>query len=185
VAAQTTVESTSTSVAVGAAGAGDQGAGSSTSSVVPPTTPAVITQDVITQVLSETAGDSKGLVVDQATTEITCDKACVSAFLLEANVEQGDVYVSVNGGARIKVSDLQNSKIMIDSATAKLDFTVVAPDGQETLINLPITRVENAAQDSSNSNWYSGIYWLWWLILILVVLAIWIYLRKKSKKLDS
>jgi hypothetical protein len=166
-------------------GAGDQGAGSSTSSVVPPTTPAVITGDVITQVESETAGDSRGLVIDLATTEITCDEACVSALLREANVERGDVYVSVNGGARIKVSDLKNSKIIIDSATAKLDFTVVAPDGQERLINLPITRVENAAQGSSNSNWYSGIYRLWGLILILVALATWTYLRKKFKKLDS
>jgi hypothetical protein len=141
----------------------------------------VITRDVITQVLSATAADNKGLVLDQATTEITCDEACVSAFLLEANVKQGDVYVSVNGGARIKVADLKNSKIIIDSATSKLDFTVVAPDGQETAINLPISRVDNAAQDSSASHWYSGINLLWWLILILVALAVLTYLRKKPK----
>jgi hypothetical protein len=162
------------------AAAGGQNPDSSTSSVVTTTTtPVVITGEVIAQVVADTAIDKKGIVVDQATTEISCDETCIAALLQQADVPQGDVYVSVNGGARVKIADLKNSKIDIGSGAVKLDFTVVAPDGRETVVNLPVTRNDVSASESDSSS--SKTMYLW-ILLVLLIIGLGVYFRSKNSR---
>jgi hypothetical protein len=162
--------------------------GATGTTISPSTTIAVTTLGVITPDLVQSVTDT-GLVVDQGTTEIVCDEACIDALLAKANLADGEVFVSVDGGERINVAELANSKIVVTKNSKKLKFTVVAPGGMETTVDLPITRRPEGTQKSSPTgsagDSFSVHFSWWWLLILLLVLAIANEMRRRYRDTKS
>ena len=162
--------------------------GASGTTISPSTTIVVATLGAITPDLVQSVTD-RGLVVDQGTTEIVCDEACIGALLAKANLADGEVFVSVDGGERINIAELANFKIVVTKNSKKLKFTVVAPGGMETTVDLPITRRPEGTQKysptGSVSDSFSVYFSWWWLLILLLVLTIANEMRRRNRNTKS
>ena len=75
------------------------------------------------QIIPEDIETTDEIVVAQVVREISCDETCIDSIRKRAQVSDGKVYVSVNGGERFEVT--ARNPIPIDSNSTSLSFTVV------------------------------------------------------------
>jgi hypothetical protein len=111
------------------------------------TSPQVITQ----QIVPEDIETNDEIVVTQVVREISCDETCIDSIRKRAQVSDGKVFVSVNGGERFEVT--ARNPIPIDSNSTSLSFTVVDDKGNQTEVLLPITRTTDAGSLLGLSCW--------------------------------
>ena len=94
------------------------------------------------QIIPEDIETTDEIVVAQVVREISCDETCIDSIRKRAQVSNGKVFVSVNGGERFEVT--ARNPIPIDSNSMSLSFTVVDDKGNQTEVLLPITRTTDA-----------------------------------------
>jgi hypothetical protein len=110
--------------------------------------PQVITQQIIPEDIETT----DEIVVAQVVREISCDETCIDSIRKRAQVSDGKVFVSVNGGERFEVT--ARNPIPIDSNSTSLSFTVVDDKGNQTEVLLPITRTTDAGSPLGLICWF-------------------------------
>jgi len=127
----------------------------------------VITQQIIPEDIETT----DEIVVAQVVREISCDETCLDSIRKRAQVSDGKVFVSVNGGERFEVT--ARNPIPIDSNSTSLSFTVVDDKGNQTEVLLPITRTTDAG---------SPLGLICWFGLLLIILDA-LNQKRRAKKI--
>ncbi len=112
------------------------------------TLPPVISQQIIPEDIETT----DEIVVAQVVQEISCDETCIDSIRKRAQVSDGKVFVSVNGGERFEVT--ARNPIPSDSNSTSLSFTVVDDKGNQTEVLLPITRTTDAGSPLGLICWF-------------------------------
>ena len=128
-------------------------------------------QVIIQQIAPEEIESTNEIVVSQVVREITCDETCIDSIRKRAQVSDGKVFVSVNGGERFEVT--ARNPIPIDSNSTSLSFTVVDDKGNQAEVLLPITRTTDAGSP------LGLICWLGFLLIILDALN----QKRRTKKI--
>ena len=114
---------------------------------------------IIQQIAPEEIESANEIVVAQVVREITCDESCIDSIRKRAQVPDGKVFVSIDGGKSFEVT--ARNPILIDSNSASLNFTVVDDKGNQTEVLLPITRPIDSGSP------LGLICWLGFLLIIL------------------
>ena len=123
------------------------------------------------QIISEDIETTDEIVVAQVVREISCDETCIDSIRKRAQVSNGKVFVSVNGGERFEVT--ARNPIPIDSNSTSLSFTVVDDKGNQTEVLLPITRSTDAG---------SPLGLICWFGLLLIILDA-LNQKRRTKKI--
>ena len=126
---------------------------------------------IIQQIAPEEIESTNEIVVALVVREITCDKSCIDSIRKRAQVPDGKVFVSIDGGEPFEVT--ARNPIPIDSNSSSLNFTVVDDRGNQTEVVLPITRTTDAGSP------LGLICWLGFLLIILDALN----QKRRTKKI--
>ncbi len=138
----------------------------STVAIVAAKTDVPIAPEVIAEAVASPAAGSEGVVVSVKTTEVVCSSDCVVALLGAANIDKGEVSVTIGDAAPIALALDTSTTLTVGSKDAILKFSVKASDGKETTINVPVTHSASVPEPSDDS---SGTPLL---LIIAIVLAI-------------
>ena len=156
------------------------------------------------EVTTTTVADDKPLpvdaptevVVDDKATDFTCSESCVAGYAAAAGLPNGEVSVSVDGGAPIALTGANSVPLSADASS--LVFTV-ASDGKTKDITVAVKRTAVEASDttvapaeesdttvaaetdSGTSDDSSGSSPILWIIIALIVIAVIAYLVRRSQ----
>lgn len=133
--------------------------GDSQPATVTSTTSTSSPQVIIQQIDPEDIETTDEIVVSQVVREISCDESCIDSIRKRAQVPDGKVFVSINGGERFELT--ARNPIPIDVDASSLSFTVIDDKGNQTEVLLPITR-------STDRGSLLGL--ICWFGLILIIL---------------
>jgi hypothetical protein len=156
------------------------------------------------EVTTTTVADDKPLpvdaptevVVDDKAKDFTCSESCVAGFAAAAGLPNGEVSVSVDGGAAFLLTGVNAVPLTTDSkslvftvasggktkditvavkrtAVEASDTTVAPSEGSETTVA--------AGTDSGTSDDSSGSSPILWIIIALIVIAVIAYLVRRSQ----
>lgn len=114
------------------------------------------------------------IVVAQVVREISCGESCLDSIRKRAQVPDGKVFVSIDGGERTEVS--ARNPIPIDLGSSSIKFTVVDDKGNQTEVSLSITRAADAG---------SSLGLICWFGLLLIILDSLNQKRRKRKIVTS
>jgi len=114
---------------------------------------------IIQQIDPEDIETTDEIVVSQVVREISCDESCIDSIRKRAQVPDGKVFVSINGGERFELT--ARNPIPIDVDASSLSFTVIDDKGNQTEVLLPIAR-------STGKGSLLGL--ICWFGLILIIL---------------
>ena len=167
-----------------------------TTSVEETTTPVEETTTTIAEAPTE-------VVVDEKAQDFACSEACVAGYAAAAGLPNGEVSVSVDGGAPIALTGANSVPLSADASS--LVFTVTS-DGKTKDITVPVKRASTEASDttvapaeesdttvagsdttvaaetdSGTSDDSSGSSPILWIIIALIVIAIIAYLVRRSQ----
>jgi len=129
---------------------------------------------IIQQINPEVIETTDEIVVAQVVREISCGESCLDSIRKRAQVPDGKVFVSIDGGERTEVS--ARNPIPIDLGSSSIKFTVVDDKGNQTEVSLSITR----AADSG-----SPLGLICWFGLLLIILDSLNQKRRKRKIVTS
>jgi hypothetical protein len=136
------------------------------------------------------------VVVDDKAKDFTCSESCVAGFAAAAGLPNGEVSVSVDGGAPIALTGANSVPLSADASS--LVFTV-ASDGKTKDITVAVKRTAVEASDttvapaeesdttvaaetdSGTSDDSSGSSPILWIIIALIVIAVIAYLVRRSQ----
>ena len=114
------------------------------------------------------------IVVAQVVREISCGESCLDSIRKRAQVPDGKVFVSIDGGERTEVS--ARNPIPIDLGSSSIKFTVVDDKGNQTEVSLSITRAADAG---------SSLGLICWFGLLLIIFDSLNQKRRKRKIVTS
>ena len=170
-------------------------ANSSTTSVEP-ATPVEVTTTTVADDKPLPVDAPTEVVVDDKAKDFTCSESCVAGFAAAAGLPNGEVSVSVDGGAAFLLTGVNAVPLTTDSKS--LVFTV-ASDGKTKDITVAVKRTAVEASDttvapaeesdttvaaetdSGTSDDSSGSSPILWIIIALIVIAIIAYLVRRSQ----
>jgi hypothetical protein len=136
------------------------------------------------------------VVVDDKAKDFTCSESCVAGYAAAAGLPNGEVSVSVDGGAPIALTGANSVPLSADASS--LVFTV-ASDGKTKDITVAVKRTAveasdttvapseesdttvAAGTDSGTSDDSSGSSSILWIIIALIVIAVIAYLVRRSQ----
>jgi len=136
------------------------------------------------------------VVVDEKAQDFACSEACVAGYAAAAGLPNGEVSVSVDGGAPIALTGANSVPLSADASS--LVFTVTS-DGKTKDITVPVKRASTEASDttvapaeesdttvaaetdSGTSDDSSGSSPILWIIIALIVIAVIAYLVRRSQ----
>jgi hypothetical protein len=170
-------------------------ANSSTTSVEP-ATPVEVTTTTVADDKPLPVDAPTEVVVDDKATDFTCTEPCINGFAAAAGLPNGEVSVSVDGGAPIALTGANSVPLSADASS--LVFTV-ASDGKTKDITVAVKRTAVEASDttvapaeesdttvaaetdSGTSDDSSGSSPILWIIIALIVIAVIAYLVRRSQ----
>jgi len=129
---------------------------------------------IIQQINPEVIETTDEIVVAQVVREISCGESCLDSIRKRAQVPDGKVFVSIDGGERTEVS--ARNPIPIDLGSSSIKFTVVDDKGNQTEVSLSITRAADAG---------SSLGLICWFGLLLIILDSLNQKRRKRKIVTS
>ncbi len=129
---------------------------------------------IIQQIDPEVIETTDEIVVAQVVREISCGESCLDSIRKRAQVPDGKVFVSIDGGERTEVS--ARNPIPIDLGSSSIKFTVVDDKGNQTEVSLSITRAADAG---------SSLGLICWFGLLLIILDSLNQKRRKRKIVTS
>ncbi len=129
---------------------------------------------IIQQIDPEVIETKEEIVVAQVVREISCGESCLDSIRKRAQVPDGKVFVSIDGGERTEVS--ARNPIPIDLGSSSIKFTVVDDKGNQTEVSLSITRATDAG---------SPLGLICWFGLLLIILDSLNQKRRKRKIVTS
>jgi len=129
---------------------------------------------IIQQIDPEVIETTDEIVVAQVVREISCGESCLDSIRKRAQVPDGKVFVSIDGGERTEVS--ARNPIPIDLGSSSIKFTVVDDNGNQTEVSLSITRAADAG---------SSLGLICWFGLLLIILDSLNQKRRKRKIVTS
>lgn len=107
---------------------------------------------IIQRIAPEDIETAVEIVVAQVVRQISCDETCIDSIRKRAQVSDGKVFVSIDGGERFEVTT--RNPIPIDLGASSIKFTVVDDKGNQTEILLPITRATDAGSPLGLICWF-------------------------------
>ncbi len=129
---------------------------------------------IIQQIDPEVIETTDEIVVAQVVREISCGESCLDSIRKRAQVPDGKVFVSIDGGERTEVS--ARNPIPIDLGSSSIKFTVVDDNGNQTEVSLSITRAADAG---------SSLGLICWFGLLLIIIDSLNQKRRKRKIVTS
>ena len=129
---------------------------------------------IIQQIDPEVIETTDEIVLAQVVREISCGESCLDSIRKRAQVPDGKVFVSIDGGERTEVS--ARNPIPIDLGSSSIKFTVVDDKGNQTEVSLSITRAADAG---------SSLGLICWFGLLLIILDSLNQKRRKRKIVTS